>query len=110
MRHYTADEISSSDIQKIRNYLDEHADRSSLEDVYWLDLPSTLLTGIQFEHTQCQPYCVGIEVGDHFVKFELLIRSRVNHQCRCPRYAERTQREFVIEFAEKMIHELGIRT
>jgi hypothetical protein len=110
MRHYTADEVSSSDIQKIRQYLDQHAQRSSIEDLYWLDLAPSMLTGIQLAHTQCQPYAVAIEVGDHFVKFELLIRSRVNHHCECPRYAEPAQRESIIQFAEEMIRQLGIRT
>jgi hypothetical protein len=110
MRQYTIDEISSDDIQKVRHYLDEHSHRSSIQDLYWLNLKPSLLRGIQLEHAGCQPYCVAIEVGDHFVKFELLIRSGVNHHCGCSRYAEPAQREFVIDFAEKLIGELGIRT
>ncbi len=110
MRSYALDEISGPDLGKIRGYLEQRIERSSLEDLYWLELPAGMLEGVQVEHQDCQPYCTAVELGDRFVKFELLIRSRVNHRCRCARYAERAQREFVIAFAEEMVRHLGIRT
>jgi hypothetical protein len=110
MRQYLIDEVSKADIEKIRSYLNSHADPSSLEGLYWLPLKSSLLRGIQVEHKTCQPYCVAVELGRDFVKFELLIRSRVRHNCTCSRYAVDEQREFIIGFAERLIEELGIRT
>ena len=110
MRHYTIDEVTTADVQCMRAYLSEHSERSAIEDLYWLSLPAELLHGIQVEHQDCQPYCVAIEVGNHCVKFELLVRSRTNHRCDCPRYAEPAQREYVIDFAENLIRSLGIRT
>jgi hypothetical protein len=110
MRHYTIDEVTTADVQRIRTYLAEHSERSAIEDLYWLSLPAELLQGVQGEHEDCQPYCIAIEVGNHSLKFELLVRSRVNHRCGCSRYADPAQREFVIEFAENLIRTLGIRT
>jgi hypothetical protein len=110
MRSYHLDEISTPDMAKIREYLAEHAVRSPLADVFWLPISGELLTGIQEEHGDCQPYGVAVEVGDHFVRFELLIRSRVNHRCGCAQYAAPAQREFVTTFAETMIGSLGVRT
>lgn len=110
MRAYLIDEISSSDIQRARDYLFQRAEPSAVQDLFWLNMPKGLLRGIHLQHTQCQPYCVAIEVGAHFVRFELLLRSRVNHRCGCSRYAEGEQREFVIGFAEELLRELSIRT
>lgn len=110
MRAYLIDEISSSDIQRARDYLFHHAEPSGVQDLFWLNVPKGLLHGIHLQHTECQPYCVAIEVGAHFVRFELLVRSRVNHRCACSRYAEREQREFVIGFAEELLRELSIGT
>jgi hypothetical protein len=110
VRAYLIDEISSSDVERARHYLHQHAEISAVEDLFWLELPRDLLRGIHLAHLQCQPYCVAIELGRHFVRFELLVRSRANHRCGCSRYAEPEQREFVIRFAEALIQELSIRT
>lgn len=110
VRAYLIDEIPTPDIEKARQYLSAHAQLSAVEGLFWLEVPHGLLTGIHLEHTQCQPYCVAIEVGAHFVKFELLLRSRVNHRCSCSRYADEKQREFVIAFAEDLIRDLSLRT
>jgi len=110
MRSYVLDEISAKDIGRIRDYLDENSERSSIEDLYWLDLDPSMLSGVQEEHRECQPYCLAIELGDHFVKFEFLVRSRVKHNCICFQYASTTQRSFVMDFADRLITELGVRT
>lgn len=110
LRVYLLDEISSSDVEKVRGYLQEHAQASAVEDLFWLELPESLLSGVHLQHLECRPYCVAIEVGAHFLRFELLVRSRNNHRCGCSKYAEPEQREFVIRFAEKLIRELSIRT
>ncbi len=110
MRAYLIDEISPSDLEKARGYLQAHAQASAVQDLFWLELPKRLLRGVHAEHVECWPYCVAIELGAHFVRFELLVRSRMNHRCGCSRYAEPEQREFVIGFAEKLLQELSIRT
>jgi len=110
LRAYLIDEISSSDVEKVRAYLEEHAQASAVQGLFWLEVPEALLKGVHLEHLGCRPYCVAIELGAHFLRFELLVRSRSNHRCGCSSYAEPEQREFVIRFAEKLIRELSIRT
>ncbi len=110
MRAYLVDELRESDMQKIRPYLDQRAERSSVEDLYWLHLPDRLLAGVQEAHRDCRPYGAAVEVGDRWVRFELLIRSRSDHRCPCARYADPLQREFVMGFADGMIRDLEIQT
>lgn len=110
MRAYLIDEISSSDVERALGYLHEHAQASAIQGLFWLELPEALLRGVHLQHAECRPYCVAVEVGAHFLRFELLVRSRSNHRCGCSKYAEPEQREFVIRFAEELIRELSIRT
>ena len=69
-----------------------------------------LLDENQFGCEADQPFCFAVEVGDSWVKFELLIRSRVNFRSPHVSYASRTQRQFILEFVTSMIDELGIKT
>jgi hypothetical protein len=110
MRSYLIDEISASDMERVRHYLEEHTERSPIQDLFWLPLGDSFLTEIQQQHVQCQPFYVAIELGRSSVKFELLVRSRVSFRCGCTQYAEDFQRDFVVGFAERLIRELRIRT
>lgn len=110
MRHYFIDEIAGENIEKIRNFLNENSDPSSIEDLYWVHLTEDILGEIQFDHRGCQPFCFAVELGESFVKFELLIRSRNSYKCSCSNYATPVQRDFIINFADEMIEKLGIRT
>jgi hypothetical protein len=70
-----------------------------------------MLTPVQFEHVGCQPHCFAIELGKDFVKFEFLVRSRLNYRCRiCQVYVSPQQRQFILDFADRMVSELGILT
>jgi hypothetical protein len=110
MRQYLLDEISRSDIHRIRDYLGEHAQASGLQDVWWVDLQDDLLGPDQFEHQECQPFRFAIELGDDFLRFEFLIRSRNTMRCSCIDYATRQQRDFILAFAERLIDELELKT
>jgi hypothetical protein len=110
VKHYYIDEIVSEDVEKIRDFLNENADLSSIEDLFWVHLTEDILGEIQYEHKGCRPYCFAVELGEGFVKFELLIRSRNSYKCSCTGYATPVQRDFIINFADGMIERLGIRT
>ncbi len=115
MRQYLLDEIARSDIPRVREYLNEHATASSLNDVWWVDLPEDLLSPVQFEHRECRPFRFAVEVGepvagDSFLRFELLIRSREKMRCACIDYATRQQRDFILAFADRLVEELALRT
>jgi len=110
MRGYLIDELCSSDIKKINTFLDENAIRSNLDQLYWVIIPEDLLSGIQFEHRDCQPHAVAIELGEDWVKLEFLVRSMENMQCTCPGYCTKQQQDFIINFAVGMLEQLDIIT
>ena len=115
MRQYQLDEISKSDIPRVREYLHEHAQASRLNDIWWVDLAEDLLSPEQFSHRDCQPFRFAVEVGemevgDSFVRFEFLIRSRETMRCACIGYATRQQRDFILAFADRMVEDLALRT
>jgi hypothetical protein len=110
MRQYILDEISRGDLPRIREYLNEHASPSRLEDIWWVDLPEDLLNPEQFGHQDCRPFRFAVELGDGLVRFEFLIRSQQTMRCACIGYATRGQRDFILAFADRMVEELALRT
>ena len=48
MRQYLLDEIARMDIPRVREYLQQHALASSLDGIWWVDLPEDLLSPEQF--------------------------------------------------------------
>ncbi len=110
MRQYLLDEIARNDLPRVREYLDRHALAAGLADIYWVDLPEDLLSPEQFAHQNCRPFRFAVEVEDHGVRFEFLIRSRETMRCTCIGYATRQQRDFILAFADRLVEELALRT
>ena len=115
MRQYLLDEIARNDLPRVREYLKERATASSLDDIWWVDLPEDLLSPEQFEHRECRPFRFAVEVGepqvgDSFVRFEMLIRSREKLRCTCIDYATRQQRDFILAYADRLVTDLALRT
>lgn len=110
MRAYLIDEISSADMTKISSFLSEYAIKSSLNKIFWVKIPSDLLSPTQYSHPQCQPHVFAIELGNDWIKLEFFVRSSKTMRCTCPGYCTEDQRNFVINFAHSMIRQLGIRT
>ena len=80
-----------------------------------MDLPEDLLSPEQFAHRDCRPFRFAVEVGepevgDSFVRFEILIRSRETMRCACIDYATRQQRDFILAYADRLVEELALRT
>lgn len=110
MRQYQLDEIRRADIPRVKDYLQDHAQASSLDGIWWVDLPEDLLSPEQFDHRDCRPFRFAVELGDDFVRFEFLIRSRQTMRCACIGYATRPQREFILAFADRLVEDLALRT
>jgi len=110
MRSYLIDEISPQDMEKISNFLKKNAVSSSLEKVFWIQIPDELLTEIQLQHKDCRPHMCALELGRDWIKLELYVRSLKNMRCTCAAYCTAKQRDFIIAYANKMIEELGVRT
>ena len=110
MRSYLIDEISLSDMKKVKEYLKQNALRSDLEAIFWVQLPEEHLRDIQYQHRDCQPHVFAIELGNDWIKLEFFIRNLKNLQCTCSGYCSPQQRDFILNFAHTIINDLGIRT
>jgi len=110
MRSYLVDEIDSSDIKKITDFLKENAVSSNLDQLFWVKIPQDILSEAQFQHRGCQPHVFAVEVGRDWVKLEFLVRSLNNMQCTCPGYSTKQQMDFIINFAHTLIEHLDINT
>lgn len=109
MKQYVIDQLRESDYEKILEYLRQNAEASEFGDLFWVILPESLYSDIQREHKQCQPFCFAVNLSLVRVDFELLIRSRRMMRCNCIRYADRKQRDHIMDFADRMLAELGIK-
>ncbi len=110
MRMYTIEQLTEADTEGLRTYLDDMDLRSSIEDVYWLPVPESLLTPIQSEHREkCGPYCMALEVENQAVRLELLIRGLGCISCRCLSFASVDLRNLMIAYLEDILSELKIR-
>ena len=110
MRQYQLDEIRRNDIPRVRDYLQDHALAASIEGIWWVDIPEDLLSPEQFAHPDCRPFRFAVELGDDFVRFEFLIRSRETMRCACIGYATRPQRNFILAFADRLVEDLALQT
>jgi hypothetical protein len=110
MKQYILDEIVRPDLPRIKVYLDEKAQPSGLEGIWWVELGEAQLSEAQMAHPDCQPHCIAVELGRDFVKFEFLVRSRRTMRCSCIGYATRPQRDWIMEFADRLVNDLELRT
>lgn len=109
MRQYVVDELRAKEVEKIKEYLDKYCDLSDIGGLYWLKIPNDILSPTQYEHKSCQPHCAAIELGDKWVKFEMLVRSRQKIRCECVSYATTQQRTFLLSFVDNLLDQTGIR-
>jgi len=108
MRQYVIDELRKHELERATRYLEEHCEPGGVNRLYWLQIPDDLLSGLQIEHSSCAPFCIGIEVTDDSVVFEMLVRSRQKLRCSCIAYASESQRQFILGFADRLIRETEI--
>ncbi len=109
MRQYVIDQLREPDFYQIKEFLEKNTQDASLEGVYSVDLPAHLFTAIQRGHGKCQPFYFAISLTRNDVAFELLIRSRQVLRCTCIGYATQQQRDYIIGFADNMLHALKIK-
>ncbi len=110
MRQLVIDELLPADIKAIKEFLSANAAESGVEGLFWVELADDLLNPGQFEKKDDQPFCFAVELGDSWVKFEFLIRSRNNIRSTETRYASRIQLEFLLNYSEGIIREIGLKT
>jgi hypothetical protein len=110
MKQYVLDEIARPDLARIKQYLDEKAQPAGLEGIWWVELGKEQLSEAQLAHPDCQPHCLAVELGRDHLKFEFLIRSRRIMRCSCIGYATRPQRDWIMDFADRLVADLELKT
>jgi hypothetical protein len=110
MKQYVIDEIRPQDYGKIKTYLDETFSASGLDGLYWLPLEETLLSEVQQAHRECAPFFMGLELTEDRLAGEFLVRTRKRVRCDCIQYADKRQRDWLIETMDAMFDRLGIIT
>jgi len=105
MRQIVIDELSPMERDNIDSYLKRSIKQGAMVGLYWLELPPDLLSEAQLGHEDHGPFYLGVEVDDQSVKFELLVRSQTNLHCTCIAHASNSQRQFVLDFIDRMVEE-----
>ena len=109
MRQFVIDELSPLERDVIDSYLKRTLKPGPMIGLFWITLPDDLLSAAQQGHDDCGPFYFGVELEQDRVKFELLLRSNANLHCDCIAHATSAQRQFVLDFIDKMVEEEKIR-
>jgi hypothetical protein len=105
MRQYMIDEISFLERDNLDSYLKRSLKASSLEGVFFLSIPPDLLGPAQYDHPDCGPFYCTVILEQNALRFEFLIRSASNMHCSCIAQATAAQRQFILDFADRMLAE-----
>jgi hypothetical protein len=109
MRQIVIDELSPMERDNIDSYLKRTVKQGPMIGLYWLELPSDLLSPTQQDHQRCGPFYCGVEVEAARVIFELLVRSNLSLHCDCIAHATSAQRQFILDYIDTMVREEHIR-
>lgn len=109
MRQIVIDELSPMELDNIDSYLKRTLQQGPMIGLYWLPLPPDLLGENQQGHDEHGPFYLAVEVTRSAVKFELLVRSQTNLHCTCIAHATAAQRQFVLDFLDRMVAEEYIK-
>ena len=109
MKQYVIDGLRLEDYHKLREYLDQHTEPAPLGGIYWLSLPEDILTPEQAAHKDCRPHVFGLMLEETQLAAELLVRIKTNIKCDCMAYADKTQRDWLIDQTDAILEQLAIR-
>ena len=109
MRQYLIDEITFLERDNIDSYLKRTLKSGPLEGVYWLELPPDLLGPDQAGHEECGPFYFTAIVENDSLRFEYLVRSANNMHCTCISWATPAQRQFLMDYADRLLLDEMIR-
>lgn len=109
MRQFVIDELSILERDNLESYLKRSLKPGPMAGIFWIELPDDLLAEAQRGHDPCGPFYLGVELTEKKLCFELLVRSQSNLHCTCIAYATSVQRQFVLDFIDRMLDEERIR-
>ncbi len=105
MRQYLIDELSFLEHDNLDSYLKRTLKPGSIAGVYWLEVPQDLQAKPQLDHPDCGPFYFSVVLEKNDIRFEFLVRSSHNMHCSCISWATPAQRQFVMDFVDRMIEE-----
>ena len=109
MRNYVIDALSPEDCGRVSTHLRELGMESSLEGLFWIPVPASLLTSMQEEHlATCGPYAFGLSVENDSLSLELLVRARGVVHCSCPAYADAALRAHMMAWLDDLLLSLAV--
>lgn len=109
MKQYVIDEFSPADAEIMGDYLEQHAQPGGVDGLYWLPIEEALLSPEQRSHDECKPFAFALELLPDRLVCELLVRTRSRVRCSCITYANREQREWLIETIDTILSKLGVK-
>lgn len=110
MKQYLIDELRPQDYETIKTYLDDCYGLPVIGGIYWVPLDEAILSPVQRAHADCQPFCFALELEEHQLACELLVRTRNKVRCDCISYATVDQRNWFIDLIDGMLEQLKIIT
>jgi hypothetical protein len=110
MKQYVIDELRLEDHNRIKKYLDKTFGSAEMGGIYWMPLATEVLSEIQHEHSECQPFYVAIDLEEDRIALELLVRTKSRVRCDCIAYASKDQRNWIMGAVDAIFEKLNIAT
>jgi hypothetical protein len=110
MKQYVIDQLREGDFLELEDYFNHNSEAGDLPGIYWVLVPELLYGELQSEHADCQPYYFAVNLDRQSVSFELLIRTRSRLRCGCIQYANKNQRDYILEYADGLFEKLKLKT
>jgi len=105
MRQFVIDELTALERDNLDSYLKRSLKPGPMTGIFWLALPEDLLSDAQQGHEKCGPFYFAVDLEDRRLCFEMLVRSSTNLHCTCIAYATAVQRQFLLDFIDRMLDE-----
>jgi hypothetical protein len=109
MKQYLIDGLRLEDCKKIKEYLNDNCEPSTIDGIFWLELDNELLNDIQRRHGECQPHVFALMLEESSLSCEFLVRIKKNIRCDCMDYANLDQRNWLIDTTDAILEKLDIR-
>ncbi|MFO7752095.1 MAG: hypothetical protein R6V41_03120 [Desulfobacteraceae bacterium] len=108
MKQYVIDGLQPEELKTLKSYLDRKLETTPIAGTYWLELDRRVLGPMQKDHEQCGPHVFALVLEQDSLLCEFLVRIKNKIKCDCMGYANRDQREWLIETVDSMFTELNI--
>jgi hypothetical protein len=108
MKQFVIDELRPEDFEKLKKYLDDNLGASTMDGLYWLQIEKAILSDLQNDHGECQPYYFAIDLESDRMMIELLVRTKNRVRCPCMAYATEAQRVWLMRQMDAMLEKLEI--